>query len=78
MRPTLDYIVERFDYFNQLCFGGELQRPPIKLNTRYATMGYTSGECCEYAQFNGRIFELKSALEEICRSMNIQILLFMR
>lgn len=48
MRPTLDYIVERFDYFNQLCFGGKLQRPPIKLNTRYATMGYTSGECCEY------------------------------
>ena len=48
MRPTLDYLVERFDYFNQLCFDGELQRPPIKLNTRYATMGQTGGECCVY------------------------------
>ena len=48
MRPTLDYLVERFDYFNQLCFDGELQRPPIKLNTRYATMGQTCGECCVY------------------------------
>lgn len=43
MRPTLDYITERFDYFNRLCFGGQLRRPPIKLNTRHASMGLTRG-----------------------------------
>lgn len=41
MRPTLQYIIERFDYYNQLCFDGKLQRPPITLNTRYAQMGVT-------------------------------------
>lgn len=44
MRPTLQYIIEKFDYFNKLCFDGQLQRPPIRLNTRYATMGMTRGE----------------------------------
>ena len=43
MRPTLDYIIEKFDYYNQLCFDGKLQRPPIFLNTRYSTMGQTGG-----------------------------------
>lgn len=44
MRPTLEYIIDRFDYYNQLCFDGALKRPPIRLNTRYATMGTTRGE----------------------------------
>ncbi|MBO4550403.1 MAG: SprT-like domain-containing protein, partial [Bacteroidaceae bacterium] len=38
---TLDYITERFDFFNRLCFDGKLQRPPITLNTRYSQMGAT-------------------------------------
>ena len=44
MRPTLQYIIEMFDYYNKLCFGGQLQRPPIRLNTRYSTMGITKGK----------------------------------
>jgi len=43
MRPTLDYIIEKFDYYNQLCFDGKLKRPPILLNTRYSAMGQTGG-----------------------------------
>jgi hypothetical protein len=41
MRPTLEYIIEKFDYYNQLCFDGKLKRPPILLNTRYAELGIT-------------------------------------
>ena len=44
MRPTLDYIIEKFDYYNQLCFDGKLKRPPILLNTRYSTLGRTGGK----------------------------------
>ncbi len=44
MRPTLQYILEKFDYYNKLCFDGRLQRPPIRLNTRYSSMGITKGE----------------------------------
>ncbi len=44
MIPTLEYIIDKFDYYNQLCFDGTLKRPPIRLNTRYATMGATRGE----------------------------------
>ena len=44
MRPTLQYIIEKFDYYNKLCFSGQLQRPPIRLNTRYSTMGITKGK----------------------------------
>lgn len=44
MKPTLDYIIEKFDYYNQLCFDGKLKRPPIFLNTRYSTMGQTGGD----------------------------------
>ena len=43
MRPTLQYIETKFDYYNNLCFGGKLRRPPIYLSTRYATMGLTKG-----------------------------------
>lgn len=42
MRPTLEYIKEKFDYYNKLCFGGKLPTPPIKLNMRYASMGLTN------------------------------------
>jgi predicted SprT family Zn-dependent metalloprotease len=41
MRPTLQYIEEKFEYFNNLCFGGILTMPPIRLTLRYATMGCT-------------------------------------
>ena len=44
MKPTLQYIIEKFDYYNKLCFDGLLQRPPIRLNTRYSTMGITKGK----------------------------------
>lgn len=41
MRPTLEYIKEKFDYYNKLCFGGTLPVPPIGLNMRYGEMGIT-------------------------------------
>lgn len=41
MRPTLQYIQEKFEYFNNLYFDGTLVMPPIRLTLRYATMGCT-------------------------------------
>ena len=41
MRPTLQYVVEKFNYYNKLCFNNELPTIPIKLNLRYAQMGVT-------------------------------------
>ena len=41
MRPTLEYIKEKFEYYNKLCFDGTLPMPPIRLNMRYAEMGLT-------------------------------------
>ena len=41
MKPTLKYLEQKFDYFSQLCFNGELVRPVIKLNTRRIGLGYT-------------------------------------
>lgn len=41
MRPTLQQVKEKFDYYNKLCFGGQLPTPPIRLNTRYGSMGFT-------------------------------------
>lgn len=41
MRPTLEYIKEKFDYYNKLCFDGQLPMPPIRLNWRYGQMGMT-------------------------------------
>ena len=41
MRPSLDYIIDKFDYYNALCFDGKLSRPPIRLNTRLAALGIT-------------------------------------
>lgn len=41
MRPSLEYIKEKFDYFNKLCFEGKLPIPPIRLNMRYGEMGLT-------------------------------------
>lgn len=41
MRPTLQYIQKKFEYFNNLCFDGTLVMPPIRLTLRYATMGCT-------------------------------------
>lgn len=42
MRPTLQYIKNRFEYYNKLCFGGALPQPPIRLNTRYGSLGLTN------------------------------------
>lgn len=41
MRPTLEYIKEKFDFYNRLCFDGTLPVPPIGLNMRYGEMGIT-------------------------------------
>jgi hypothetical protein len=41
MRPTLQYLEEKFDYYNNLCFGGQLPRPPISLNLRRGSVGLT-------------------------------------
>lgn len=53
MRPTLNYVKEKFDYYNKLCFGGNLPVPPIKLNTRYGSMGYTRYSA--YLSDDGRV-----------------------
>ena len=39
MRPTLKYIEEKFDYYNNLCFGGKLPRPIMKLSQRRSAVG---------------------------------------
>ena len=41
MRPTLDYIRKKFEYYDRLCFENKLPMPLIKLNMRYGTMGIT-------------------------------------
>lgn len=41
MIPSLQFLRERFDYFNSLCFGGHLAVPPLGLNTRRAALGIT-------------------------------------
>lgn len=41
MRPTLQQVKEKFDFYNKLCFDGKLPTPPIKLNMRYEEMGVT-------------------------------------
>lgn len=45
MRPTLEYIKEKFDFYNRLCFGGNLPMPPIRLNLRYRQLGTTKYRC---------------------------------
>lgn len=42
MRPTLQYVEEKFDYYNNLCFGGQLPRPLIKLTQRRESIGRTN------------------------------------
>ena len=61
MRPTLDFIIERFDYYNQLCFDGKLQRPPIRINTRYAEMGVTKSEVV--LDENGKSYSIRHSIE---------------
>lgn len=41
MRPSLDYIKRKFEYYNRLCFEGKLPMPHVKLNMRYTAMGIT-------------------------------------
>ncbi|MGM9869013.1 MAG: SprT-like domain-containing protein [Sodaliphilus sp.] len=41
MRPTLEYVKEKFLYFNKLCFNNELPMLPIRLNTRRNGLGLT-------------------------------------
>lgn len=41
MRPTQEYLNERFAYYNRLCFGGLLPVVPLQLNTRFSQMGVT-------------------------------------
>ncbi len=51
MRPNLQYVLDKFDYYNKLCFNGELKRPPIFLNTRKGSMGIT--KCRQTTDENG-------------------------
>ena len=51
MRPTLRYFEEKFDYYNNLCFGGQLPRPLIKLNQRNTSVGRT---CIGHHYVNGQ------------------------
>ncbi len=41
MRATLDYVIEKFDYYNRLCFEGALPRPELAINARYSSLGRT-------------------------------------
>lgn len=41
MRPNLPYFEDKFDYYNNLCFGGQLPRPIIKLSQRNSSVGCT-------------------------------------
>lgn len=42
MRPTLEYVKEKFEYYNKLCFDGTLTMPPIRLCLRKQVIGLTS------------------------------------
>ena len=39
MKPTVEYLEERFDTFNGMCFGGALPRIPIKLSNARSFVG---------------------------------------
>lgn len=39
MRPTVEYLYQKFDYYNHLCFGGRLPRIPIRLNRSTRLLG---------------------------------------
>ncbi|MDE7180115.1 MAG: SprT-like domain-containing protein [Muribaculaceae bacterium] len=41
MRPTVEYLHDKFEYFNNLCYQGKLPHPEIKLNRRASSMGLT-------------------------------------
>lgn len=41
MRPSVTELQQMFDYYNDLCFGGKLVRPEIRLNRRKRSMGLT-------------------------------------
>lgn len=39
MKPTLQYVKDKFGEFNELIFGGALEMPPIKLSPARTTLG---------------------------------------
>ena len=39
MTPTVEYLEERFDTFNEMCFEGALPRIPIKLSSGNSFIG---------------------------------------
>ena len=41
MRPSLQFFIDKFKYYNDLCFNGMLPLPPIRLNTRLGALGIT-------------------------------------
>lgn len=51
MRPTLQYIEDKFDYYNHLCFDGSLPRPVFKLTQRPTKVGCTN---IKLVQINGK------------------------
>ena len=59
MRPTIDFLIEKFRYYNSLCFDNTLPIPPISLNLRYCQMGVTyfktavdTKGVCTYSNFS--------------------------
>lgn len=41
MRPNLSYLYDKYHYYNNLCFNGELPSVEILLNTRATCLGLT-------------------------------------
>lgn len=57
MRPTLQYIREKFGYYNQLCFDGKLPELTFRFIDRKGCMGRT---VCEINPLSGkRYFEIQ-------------------
>lgn len=61
MRPTLQYVIEKFDYYNRLCFKGELPRPVIRLNTRHRAKGMA--KCRQTIDANGVMRNMDFCIE---------------
>ncbi|MCQ2347850.1 MAG: SprT-like domain-containing protein [Paludibacteraceae bacterium] len=53
MTPTVEYLEQKFDYYNQLCFEGQLIRPPFRLTRNVKTLGATRFHT-RYHLFKGR------------------------
>lgn len=66
MRPSLEYVKEKFLYFNKLCFNNELPMPLIKLSTRSRSLGITRYRQIRTAE--GKIANTNFSIEISLRS----------